>query len=158
MIIKTKRPASIFILDSTITALAWIAFIYQFTKGVVFLLSEHSGTPLSNVFGLALSPTTTTLMVCIIVCLFNAAIVYLWARWHKAQSGKPSRHLDAVELSPDSLANHFSLSPRQLDNVQDSRVTVVYHSAAGGITHLETSDLQLQQVSSSIPDAQLRVA
>lgn len=158
MIIKTKRPASIVVVDTAITAVAWIAFIYQFTKGVLFLLSEHSGAPLSNMFGVGLTPTMTTLIVCVIVCMFNATVVYAWAQWQKTRHAKTHRHPYALELSPDALANHFSLSPQQLDNVQDSRVTVVYHSASGGITHLETSDLQLQHVSARLPAVELQVA
>lgn len=158
MIIKTKRPASIFVLDAAITALAWIAFVYQFTKGVVFLVSEHAGTPLSNFLGVALSPRMATLIVCITVCLVNAALVYFWACWQKRRRARLYAHRDNDELAADVLASHFSLSPQQLDNVRDSRVTVVYHSPAGGITHLETSDLHLHTVSPSIPEAKLRVA
>lgn len=158
MIIKTRRPASIFVLDISITAVAWVAFIYQFTKGVVFLLSEHSGAPLSNFFGISLSPSMVTLIACIVVCLMNGTLVYVWARWQTSRRGRLPGDPHYLELSADVLADHFSLSPQQLDNVRDSRVTVVYHSPAGGITHLETSDLHLQKVSATLPEAKLRVA
>lgn len=158
MIIKTKRPASIFVVDTVITAVAWVAFIYQFTKGVVFLLSKHPGVPLGSFYGVTLSPTTLTLLVCTAVCLFNATLVYAWARY---QNGRREhsvvRHMPQ-ELASDILADHFSLSTKQLDDVRDSRVTVVYHSPAGGITHLETTDLQLQQVSPPVRERALRVA
>lgn len=158
MIINTRRPASILIIDTFITAAAWLAFIYQFTKGVIFMLSEHPRVPLSPFSGISFSPTATTLVVCTAVCLFNATLVYAWARWHK------TRHIaiyddEYVQSLPSaSLADHFSLSPQQLNNVRDSRVTVVYHSPSGGITHLETGDLQLQQVIPPLPEAALRVA
>lgn len=158
MIIKTRRPASIFFLDAAITTLAWIAFVYQFTKGVVFLVSERSGTPLSNFLGVALTPTMVTLIACVTVCLINAALVYFWARWRKTRRSTASGRLGSAELPAHVLADHFSLSAQQLDNVRDSRVTVVYHSPAGGITHLETSDLRLQSVPPSMADAELRVA
>lgn len=158
MIIKTRRPASILVLDISITAVAWVAFIYQFTKGVVFLLSERSGTPLSNFSGVSLTPSMATLVVCTVVCLINASLVYIWARWQKSRRERTSGGPGDLVLSADVLADRFNLSLQQLDNVRDSRVTVVYHSPAGGITHLETSDLHLQEVSSTLPEAKLRVA
>ncbi len=154
MIIRTKRPASILIVDTVITAAAWLAFIYQFTKGVVFLLSERPGAPLSSIFGVTLSPTAITLLTCLIVCLFNAMLIYIWAHWQRRSHSKARRNLVTQTLLADALADHFSLSPQQLDDVQDSRVTVVYHSPSGGITHLETSDLQLQNVPSVLDGTQ----
>lgn len=158
MIIKTKRPASILLVDTIITAAAWLAFIYQFTQGIVFLLSEHPGVPLSSYFGITLSPATTTLTACLIICLFNAALVYAWGRWQKTRRSNTVDVPMVQPVPPSILADHFSLSPQQLDDVRGSRVTVVYHSNSGGITHLETSDLQLQQVSPSYSESALRVA
>lgn len=157
MIITTKRPASMLITDTLITAVAWIAFIYQFTKGVVFLLSDHPDVP-SSIFGIALSPTTSVVLVCVIVCAFNAIVVYTWARLRASPHGKAYDRSVSQELTSDTLADHFSLSPLQLNKVQDSRVTVVYHSAAGGITHLDTGDLQLHEVDQPLPEPALRVA
>lgn len=157
MIITTKRPASMLVTDTLITTAAWIAFIYQFTKGVVFLLSDHPGVP-SSIFGIALSPVISTVLVCVIVCIFNALLVYTWARLRTSPHGKAYGRSISQELSSDTLADHFSLSPVQLNKVQDSRVTVVYHSAAGGITHLDTGDLQLHEVDQPLPEPELRVA
>lgn len=157
MIIMTKRPASMLMADTIITTVAWFAFIYQFTKGVVFLLSDHSGTP-TTFFGIVLSPTLSILLLCTAVCLFNAMMVYAWARLHSARHTKTHNHTASQDLASDVLAYHFSLSPRQLGEIQDSRVTVVYHSATGGITHLETGDLQLEEISQPMPEPALRVA
>lgn len=157
MIIMTKRPASMLMTDTIITTVAWFAFIYQFTKGVVFLLSEHPGTP-TTFFGIVLSPTLSILLLCTAVCVFNAMVVYAWARFHNANHTKAYNPNASQDLAPDVLAFHFSLSPRQLGEIQDSRVTVVYHSATGGITHLETGDLQLEEIRQPQPEPQLRVA
>lgn len=157
MIIMTKRPASMLMTDTIITTVAWFAFIYQFTKGVVFLLSAHPGAP-STVFGVDLSPTLGILLLCTTVCVFNAMVVYAWARLQNARHTKTRNGTVSQDLSSDVLADHFSVSPRQLGDIQDSRVTVMYHSATGGITHLETGNLQLEKISQPLPELELRVA
>lgn len=157
MIITTKRPASMLVIDTVITAAAWSAFIYQFTKGVVFLLSDHPGVP-STLFGVTLSPTLNTLIVCTIVCVFNALVVFTWGRMRNSSHGNAYDRTAPPYLASEIVADHFSLSPRQLDEIHDSRVTVVYHSAAGGITHLETGDLTLQEIAQPQPEPALRVA
>lgn len=157
MIIMTRRPARMLMADTVITTVAWFAFLYHFTKGVVFLLSDHPATS-TTFFGVALSPTLSILLLCTTVCVFNAMVVYAWACLQNARHSKTYNPTTLQDLASDVLAYHFSLSPGQLDEVQDSRVTVVYHSATGGITHLETGDLQLEEISQSVSEPELRVA
>lgn len=160
MIITTKRPTRILMLDSVITAIAWFAFIYQFTKGIVFLASEHPGIPFT-LYGFpdtALNPSLATLFICALVCMLNATLVFAWGRWHTALQRSSMANAISPELSADVLAGHFSLSSKQLDNVRDSRVTVVYHSESGGISHLETGSLTLQQIQIPLEEPALRVA
>ncbi len=158
MIITTKRPASILVMDTAITGAAWIAFIYQFTNGVVFLLSEHPRAPLSSIFGVTLSPTVITIIACLVVCAFNALVVYVWARLRKTPHNNAYGYRMPRDATADDVADHFSLSPVQLSDIRDSRVTVVYHSDNGGISHLETGDLHLQHVAPPVPEPRLRVA
>lgn len=138
MIITTRRPARIYVMDIAITGVAWVAFIYQFTNGVVFLMSERPGTPLSSIWGLELSRSATTVIVCVLVCTFNAAVVYLWARLRDSSHGRAYAVI-TQDVTKDVLASHFSLLPEQVDDVQVSRVTIFYHSPTGGIVGLETA-------------------
>lgn len=158
MIIMTKRPAGMLIMDTIITSVAWLAFVYQFTQGVVFLVAEHPGVPLSTAFGISLNPTSSTLIACVVICSMNALIVFAWGNIRSTSHGKAYGHHNAQQLSADVLADHFNLSPQQLGEVWDSRVTVVYHSATGGITHLETDDLQLQSNTTLLASPIARVA
>ena len=159
MIIKTKRSASMLITDTTITALAWLVFFYQFTKGVVVLISDTHAGPISSFFGITLNPTSATLILCGAVCIFNATIVIVWTRLHK-QINRKSGYMHPLEseMTTDILADHFSVSRQQLGEIQDSRVTIVYHSPTGGIDHLEVGHLHEQETALPIPQPAIQVA
>lgn len=139
MIITTRRPPRILLLDILLTGTAWLAFVYLFTDGVVYMLSEQSSAPLPLLYGLQLSETAITLVLCLVVSLFNASVVYIWARWRRATGEVPQTAAMPDALTMDMMAEHFSLSPNALGHVRDSRVTVVYHSPSGGISRLETA-------------------
>lgn len=137
MIIITRRSTRMLLTDTFITAVAWVIFFYQFTNGIVLLASQaQAGSITSTFFGIALDPTSETLILCAAVCGFNALLVVIWSLVHKGALDTDQDTAD--NISPDMLADHFSVSSQQLDEVQDSRVTIVYHSPNGGIDHFET--------------------
>lgn len=148
MIITTQRSSIALAIDTALTALGWIGFFYLFTKGVVSILNETYGSaawPSLERF----VPTATTLMAYLLVGAFNALVVVLWARYHKLFFKDTRRTLAQPQVDDDTVALQFQLSCNQLREIQDSRVTVIYHSADGAIAHLETDQLRMQPAGQS---------
>lgn len=157
MIIKTQRTPLAYTIDTALTALGWLGFFYLFTKGLVSIINgsyDSPATPLIQTF----MPTVNTLMVYLLVAAFNATLVVLWARFHKTLFGRLSRHSTQQGVDDESVASHFHLSCNQLHEIQDSRVTVIYHSMDGNIAHLETDQLRMQPAGNNNVFVTARVA
>ncbi|MBF6615878.1 poly-beta-1,6-N-acetyl-D-glucosamine biosynthesis protein PgaD [Pollutimonas thiosulfatoxidans] len=158
MIIQTQRTPGVFALDVVLTAFGWAGFFYLFTRGVLSLLHTlpfRPQVPLLEVF----LPTLSTLALYLLVAAFNALLVVLWARYNRiASTSDRAQALPHTEADDDVLAAHFHVSCNQLHEIQDSRVTVIYHSEDGDIAHLETDQLRMQPAGNSPVFETARVA
>lgn len=143
MIITTQRSSTFLVIDAMLTAIGWIGFFFLFTKGVVSILDGTYDSPKMAVLD-HFMPTVTTLAAYLLVGVFNALVIVLWARYHALFSNDRAQHSMQVQVDDDTVALHFQLSRNQLHEIQDSRVTVIYHSTDGAIAHLETDQLRMQ--------------
>lgn len=143
MIITTQRSTFALAIDSLLTALGWIGFFYLFTKGVVSIINNSYDSP-TITFLEPFLPTITTLTAYLLVAAFNALIIVLWGRYHKLLFKDLLQRRASTSIDDDTVASHFQLSTNQLHEIQDSRVTVIYHSTDGAIAHLETDQLHMQ--------------
>lgn len=143
MIITTQRSPLALAIDTALTALGWIGFFYLFTQGVVAVM-DGSYNAASSPFMDQLWPTAHTLAVYALVAAFNAMLVVLWGRYRKMFFRKLNQRDGSVKIDDETVATHFHLSSNQLHEIQDSRVTVIYHSNEGEIAHLETDQLRMQ--------------
>jgi biofilm PGA synthesis protein PgaD len=143
MIITTQRSPLALAIDTALTALGWIGFFYLFTQGVVAVMDGSYNAP-STPFMNQLWPTAQTLTVYALVAAFNAMLVVLWGRYRKMFFRKLNQRNAAIKVDDETVATHFHLSSNQLHEIQDSRVTVIYHSNEGEIAHLETDQLRMQ--------------
>ncbi len=157
MIITTQRSSIALAIDAMLTALGWIGFFYLFTKGVVSIIDGTYDSPKMAILDPFL-PTVTTLAAYLLVAAFNALLVVLWARYHKLFFKDLRREHAPALIDDDSVAEHFQLSCNQLHEIQDSRVTVIYHSLDGAIAHLETDQLRMQRADNSQGDEAAKVA
>lgn len=143
MIITTQRTTLALAIDSLLTGLGWIGFFYLFTKGVISIIDGTYDSPGIG-FLKPFLPTITTLTAYLLVAAFNTLVIVLWARYHKLSFKNPLERRIPACVDDDTVASHFHLSTNQLHEIQDSRVTVIYHSNDGAIAHLETDQLHMQ--------------
>lgn len=143
MIITTQRSPIAFTIDTVLTTCGWLGFFYLFTSGVISVLRGGYDSPPIPLIE-PLLPTLSTLALYLLVGLFNALLVVLWGKYHKVFFRQLNRRRQQIRLEDDILASHFHLSCNQLHEVQDSRVTVIYHSDDGDIARLETDQLRMQ--------------
>lgn len=143
MIITTQRSPIAWTIDTALTAMGWVGFFYLFTEGVVSILGGNYSEAAATAPG-SLMPTVHTLVLYLLVACFNALLVVLWGKYRKFlfRALRRSRQQDGVD--DEQMASHFHLSCNQLHEIQDSRVTVIYHSNEGDIAHLETDQLRMQ--------------
>ncbi|HWK70192.1 poly-beta-1,6-N-acetyl-D-glucosamine biosynthesis protein PgaD [Pollutimonas sp. M17] len=148
MIITTQRSPLALAIDTALTALGWIGFFYLFTKGVIAVMDGNHHGP-SVPYMEQLWPTARSLTVYALVAAFNAVLVVLWGRYRKLFFRTLNRREAAAKIDDETVATHFHLSSNQLHEIQDSRVTVIYHSNEGDIAHLETDQLRMQPAGNS---------
>lgn len=157
MIITTQRSPLFLVIDASLTALGWAGFFYLFTKGVVAIVEGHFNSP-----GMAaispFIPTLATLAVYVLVIACNALLIVLWARYHKTLFKDLFRKRGESAMDDETVASYFRLSCNQLHEIQESRVTVIYHSNDGDIAHLETDQLRIQPAGNSQDFEAIRAA
>jgi biofilm PGA synthesis protein PgaD len=143
MIITTRRSSLGYVCDALLTALAWFAFLYLFTNGVLALAA-----PALNLPELTFPDPGRYRDYLTLVAVLTLPALLAMGGWHIARErltrGALDRDPEPHPLDTQTLADHFSLSSHQLNDVQTSRVTVIYHSGEGRIDRLETDRLQLQ--------------
>jgi biofilm PGA synthesis protein PgaD len=158
MIIQTQRSPAVFMLDVVLTGFGWAGFFYLFTRGVLSLLNALPYRPRVPLLDMFL-PTLSTLALYLLVAAFNALLVVLWARYNRiASTSDRAQAMPHTDADDDVLASHFHVSPNQLHEIQDSRVTVIYHKEDGDIAHLETDQLRMQPAGNSPVFETARVA
>ncbi|MYN12055.1 poly-beta-1,6-N-acetyl-D-glucosamine biosynthesis protein PgaD [Pusillimonas sp. TS35] len=149
MIIKTSRAPLGAIIDACLTALGWAGLIYLTFAGMTATTGESTTSAL---------PSSGAIAVFSAIAATSAAVVVLWGRYRKRFADKLQHRDIAAVVDEETRALHFHLSPNQLHEVQDSRVTVIYHSGEGDIAFLETDQLRMQPAGNSNVFEQQRVA
>ncbi|MBP6018076.1 MAG: poly-beta-1,6-N-acetyl-D-glucosamine biosynthesis protein PgaD [Burkholderiaceae bacterium] len=143
MIIKTQRSLIGLTMDGALTAVGWIGFFYLFTQGVMSLLMPaYQKTGYAAQLA-ALMPSIQTLMVYLLVLLLNGVLLVLWACYCQTLFKRLISRQIHLESTAPAVAAHFHLLPKQLHDVRDSRVTVIYHTDEGDINHLEIDQLEV---------------
>lgn len=157
MIITTKRSSMGYLCDALMTGLAWLLFMYLFTDGVVALAAPSLSLP-----DLAFPGPGHYREILTLIAILTVPALFVMAVWHVTRERLTRGALDQDPspnpLDDQVLAEHFRLSSRQLNDVQTSRVTVIYHSGEGLIDRLETDRLQLQPAGATLLFNQRRAA
>ena len=157
MIITTKRSSLGYTTDAAMTGVAWLTFLYLFTHGVLALAAPDLSLPDLTFPGSGRYRDALTALA-----TFTVPGLFGMVCWHVARERITRGAMDPGPvpnmLDQETLATHFQLSGHQLDDVQHSRVTVIYHSGEGRIDRLETDGLKLQSARVTPLFNQLRVA
>lgn len=143
MLITTKRSSAGYTIDAIVTGAAWLSFLYLFTDGVLALAAPNLSLPDLTFPGPGRYRDFVTAAL-----VFSVPALFFMACWHIARERITRGAFDPGPtqnpLDQQTLATHFQLADHQLNDVQRSRVTVIYHSGEGRIDRLETDRLQLQ--------------
>lgn len=131
MIITTPRSAAGSIFDALLTAFGWLGFLYLLFEGANALVAAYDASgaaALNDPF----IPTLGTLFFYLLIGCANALLLGIWMKWRRTHEIHEQPHGRG-----ESGSASFKLSPAQLHHVQDSRVTIIHHSADGDIAGLE---------------------
>lgn len=132
MIIRTPRARPAWLLDALLTALAWLAFAYLCVTGLVAVLRKDEAGP-EVPFWSALVPTMDTLVIYVVVAVFNAIVLLAWARYNQHRFSGRDRRKPIPALDHDELARSFRLPVQQLGALQRAKVAIVDHDVDGTI-------------------------
>ncbi|MFA5487867.1 MAG: poly-beta-1,6-N-acetyl-D-glucosamine biosynthesis protein PgaD [Candidimonas sp.] len=132
MIITTPRSAAGSIFDALLTAFGWLGFLYLLFQGANAILAAYGASGMASLND-PFIPTLETLLFYLLIACINALVLGAWMKWRRTHEihEQPRGRGDRLGTAG------FTLSPDQLHHVQDSRVTIIHHSADGDIAGLE---------------------
>jgi len=139
MIVRTRRSLPRYWLDVALTALAWVAFIILFGRGIVNLAQERlAGIPVP--FWQEVLPTMRTLLIYALVAIVNALILFGWAGYNWWRFRGESRRRYPPPLSDEQLLQYFGIAAAQLAELRRARIVVAHHTPEGRIAAFRRRD------------------
>lgn len=124
-LIFTERSVLPKLIDSLLTLIAWVGFIWLIYHGVVSVLYSQpvAGTQSS-------SPTLATLLFYLLVALFNTLLFIIWAKYNQLRFST-ERRTRRQGLADDQLAIHFGLTEEHLEQLNQAQIAVIHYDNDG---------------------------
>jgi len=136
MIIKTPRSRLFTLVDSVLTALAWLAFLYLFAAGILSIaMGDTQGIAVPVISNLL--PPMLTLVVYAVVAACLALALTLWAHYNAVRFGSMDRRKATGPVSDDQLAQGFEVTPEALGRLRACRRVSIHHTEDGHIQLIE---------------------
>ncbi|MBE1236860.1 poly-beta-1,6-N-acetyl-D-glucosamine biosynthesis protein PgaD [Phaeovibrio sulfidiphilus] len=136
LIVEPRR--SLVIRDMLLTVLAWLLFGYLFWRGVIFTLESEPTVgprPLAAVF----LHDLTLISFYVLVCLFNGAVLILWAKYNQFR-GRVEKRRRRDDLSPEELSRSFHVPLETLSMLPMFQVVTIHNDARGGFAFAEVGN------------------
>lgn len=127
-LIYTERRRLPRLLDTLLTLLIWIGFLWLIYQGLISVLQVR---PDAGPRPLNLSISTITMYV--LIALFNSLLLILWAQYNQHRFAV-ERRTRRDELSDEKLAGYFGMTADMLLQMKDTQVIVVSHDVDGSLT------------------------
>lgn len=142
MIIQTPRSRLHAAVDTLLTALAWIGFIYLLGAGLweMFQGGREQGPDIPVVS--VLLPSLGTLGIYLVVALFNAGILLVWARYNAIRYGGLDRRQAPLPLTDAQLAQSFGVHLLLRMRLAGAKAMTVHHTAEG---HIHSIDFHIEE-------------
>ena len=139
MIITTTRSRLGVLLDTLLTIIGWLGFLYLLGMGIVAILQglvTGPDVPLWSAF----LPTASTIMSYVIVAAVNAAILVAWALYNQWRFSGLNRRKARPVTRVGQLAQSFHLAPEQIRKIAGAKVAVVHHDDTERIVSISLAD------------------
>lgn len=137
LIIRTRRSQLGRFADLLITAVGWLAFSYLVARGVLAVINGIDHSMEVTFMGSALM-TTQTLMLYLTIAAINALLLMLWGTYRRRMTRTTPD--GAANMDDTMIAQGFSLSNPQLEDIRLSRQLVIHHADSGEIDRWECAD------------------
>lgn len=135
MLINTPRTRLGALIDAFLTVLGWLAFVYLFGIGIVGILRAGGEGPDVAVASRFL-PTLGTLSVYVLVAMFNAAVLIMWALYNYFRFAGLDRRRPLPAVTAEQLAHSFEISEKEIHQLRAARVAVLRHRPDGKIENI----------------------
>ena len=124
-LIFTERRLLPKLMDSLLTCIAWLGFIWLIYHGVRALLQAQPQIGISS-----LGLTFNTLTLYLLIALGNSFLLILWAKYNQRRF-RIERRTRPQALPDEQLTCHFGLTPQVLAQLSQSQIVVVHHNHDG---------------------------
>ncbi|MDY0308453.1 MAG: poly-beta-1,6-N-acetyl-D-glucosamine biosynthesis protein PgaD [Castellaniella sp.] len=139
MIIKTPRSISAALLDGLLTILAWAAFGFLFASGIHSIMTDPEFTATAPAWS-RLLPNMQTLLAYALLAACIGLLLSAWACYNAVRFSGLDRRKPTDALQPNALAQHFDISPTQLQILHASRTILIHHTPEGRISMIDFVD------------------
>ncbi|MFV0282436.1 MAG: poly-beta-1,6-N-acetyl-D-glucosamine biosynthesis protein PgaD [Castellaniella sp.] len=139
MIIKTPRSRLTSTFDHLLTALAWGAFAFLCLPGLRSILASTAHAATNPGATDRLLSNAQTLVAYALVSALIGLLLSAWACYNALRFGGLTRRQPLSDPLPSTLAEHFSISPRQLHILRTSQAVVIHHTDEGLISLVDFS-------------------
>ena len=136
MIITTERSTPGLVLDTVLTALGWLCFLYLLAQGILSLMDGEARGP-DVPFWTHMLPTLHTLAVYLVVAAVNGALLLSWALYNRARFARADRRKAIPRLHDTALARSFGVSTEQISGLRSTSVAVIHHADDGRIVDID---------------------
>lgn len=140
MIIRTPRSRLHFVIDVIVTLIAWVALLYFFGMGMLSILQGHRSGPEVTLLVERLVPSAGTVGAYMLVALFNAAVLLLWAKYNEWRFRGKERRQPPTPLTDEQLAKSFGVDLAERLRAAPSRRMTVHHDAEGNVQAIDIHD------------------
>lgn len=149
MIIRTQRGRWRVLLDSLLTLIAWVVFVYLFAAGIWSVVMHSHPGAVDLPWLSRLLPTVSNLGVYLLAMLIQGGLLLLWARYNWWRFHGQDRRARIAPLDDESLLRWSGIPAQALQRLRQAPVSVIHHAPDGSIYRVSSQDLQ---PFSSLPD------
>lgn len=139
MIIFTRRSRIGFFLDTLLTVIGWVGFIYLFGTGIVAILQESAHGPQGPLWS-AFLPTAGTITTYALIAAVNAAILIAWALYNNWRFSEFDRRRPIAPIDTPDIAQSFMLSASAVSGLNSTKISTLHHDAQGSIMSIQVGN------------------
>lgn len=140
MIIRTPRSRLHLVIDVIVTLVAWVALLYFFGMGMLSILQGHRSGPEVTLLVERLLPSAGTVGAYLLVAVFNAAVLLLWARYNAWRFRGKERRKPSLPLDDAQVASSLGVDLAERLRAASSRRMTVHHDPEGNVQKIEIHD------------------
>lgn len=129
------------LVDTILTLIAWVVFIWLMYNGIIDLINDQKQGPRIDM-GTPLLSGLDSLLLYLALSLVMGCVLSIWAAYRKRQAAGFERRKRVPIMSDNTLSGSFGIDLRLLKLLQGQQVLTVHNDENGHLLSVEMPDLK----------------